>query len=139
MRTVHGLVCTVAAMIGVAVFVPSGNADEPPSSPAAPPASQASPEIVLREMVKDLSQEKAELSYEVAQLKAQNVKLKKDLDAARKHAFSLQAQQGIVAPSPESGNLVVPPAAGTGSVPQSWIQREFNGIRYYIVPLQAGQ
>ena len=67
----------------------------------------------LRQLLSDLSKENQSLKDEVARLK-QKVK---------------ELQSCVI--------IQTPPGAGARQVPDNWVPHQFNGVTYYIVPLNA--
>ena len=73
----------------------------------------------------------ADLREEIAALKAHVERLEQRID-------ELSQQKQPVQILWRQGKAVEPPQRGR-EVPEDWTPREFNGMRYYIVPLKSSE
>jgi len=64
-----------------------------------------------------------------------------ELDVLRKQVKDLEVRVAVLEQSlkvtpPNSNALILPPSLHGRLVPENWSPREFNGMRYYMIPLE---
>ena len=129
-----------------------GAADRDPERSARRPAEPLTAAPMLREPARDVAQENVRVRLEIELLKARIA----ELEARLKHL------EGVAPPAPKPAPRAAPPQttpraprseprfsprsvppgmpgaaapAAPRPVPEGWQEREFNGMRFYIVPL----
>jgi hypothetical protein len=130
MRPVPIFTGSVVAFVAVLLFAPSGHGEESPAKPAA--VAKSDREIELEKKIESLQRQnetlRAELKAEREKRKAETLKRQQ-----QQQRGIFRAPNGLFDVSPEYLKNVQP------ATPNSWVPREINGLRYYIVPLKAGR
>ena len=135
----RALVCLLTPLTFGAGRDAGGNAPLP-AEPV--PAETLTAEPMLRSGAPDLAKENARLRGEVEMLKSRVSVLEsrvRELEAGTPSAPKPAPRPTQPQVVPKAPRLVPGQPGRERPVPEGWQEREFNGMRYYIVPLKPGE
>lgn len=134
MRTTRTLTFGLVAVCLAGLLATAGVAVGEPPKPAEPAAADSPADRI------------AQLERQVAELSRENVRLRREkADAQKKLALAEEKEKALRRALDRRTVRMVPPSPplslypGPQQVPDSWVPQEYNGIPFYLVPLEAGR